>query len=122
MKRPEVQTIMDKAIADMALLVLQACTHALCVAGHKYDEDEALSLVFQEVQASPVVHYLLKHTVTSNLVANKGVHQFRVDFLRSLYSRLVSQVAAFAQKKIENFRYTHFAIKARGTTDILEYA
>jgi hypothetical protein len=120
MKRPEVRTALDKGIADLA--ALQAGTHELCEAGHMYGEDEALGLIFQQVQATPAIHYLLMHHVTPNLVASKGAYQPRADLLRSLYSRLVSRVSDFAQKKIENFRHTHFAVKAGGTTEIMEHA
>ena len=62
------------------------------------------------------------HHVTPNLVASKGANQPRADLLRSLYSRLVSRVSEFAQDKIENYRHTHFAVKAGGMTEIMEHA
>ena len=34
----------------------------------------------------------------------------------------MSRVSDFAQKKIENFRHTHFAVKAGGMTEIMEHA
>ena len=119
-KRPEVQAALDQGIED--LVKLQDGTHALCDAGHRYGEDEALGLVFQQVQKTGALHYVLMHHVTPNLVSSKGPNQPRADLLRSLYSRLVSHVAVFAQDQIENYRHTRFAVKAGGITEIMEHA
>jgi hypothetical protein len=40
--------------------------------------------------------------------------------LRTLYSRLITKVALFAKEKIENFRHTHLAKQAGGTSEIME--
>ena len=114
MNRPEIQAALVHAVTDM--VQLRAGTHALCGAGHQFNEDEALDLILHQVQAEPAVHFLLMHTVTPAVVVNKGVNQPHVDLLRALFSRLVSKLATFAKEKIENFRHTQFAKKAGGTT------
>ena len=119
--RPEVQTIIDTGMATFQELL--AGTHYLCGTEKlKFSEPDAYDVVFNHMSNVPAARYLLMQNITAAMVADKGTHQARADFLKALHANLVTKIASWARDNIENFRMTDLYTKSGGAASLKSLA